>query len=93
MFAVLSQILTNIINMNNALLNILSIVITSYIFTVIAGVIVLLLNKKKVKLSILLLFPLFIFSWLPINIIVLFKKECKWEQIRHERVLTLEEIA
>ena len=40
----------------------------------------------------ILLFPLFIFSWLPINIICLFKKDLKWEEIKHDRAIKLEEI-
>lgn len=40
----------------------------------------------------ILLFPLFIFSWLPINIICLFKKDIKWEEIKHDRSIKLEDI-
>lgn len=90
---VISQVLSNINVIDNALYNILLVSLTSYVFTAVGGIMVVILSKKKVKLHILLLFPLFILSWIPINILVLFKKECKWEQIRHERVLSLEEIA
>lgn len=40
----------------------------------------------------ILMFPVFIFSWLPINFICLFKKNIPWEQIKHERAIKLEEI-
>ena len=40
----------------------------------------------------IVLFPLFIYSWLPINIICFFKKDLKWEEIKHERAIKLEEI-
>ena len=50
--------------------------------------------KKRIKplWKGILLFPLFILSWLPINIICLFKKDVKWEEIKHERSIKLEEI-
>ena len=54
---------------------------------------ILMLKKKVLPLwKGILLFPLFIFSWLPINIICLFKKDIKWEEIKHDRAITLEEI-
>jgi len=90
---VISQLLFNVTIKDSLVFNVLSIILTSYVCTIFGGIMVVILSKKKVKLNILLLFPLFIFSWLPINIYVLFKKECKWEQIRHERVLSLEEIS
>ncbi len=40
----------------------------------------------------ILLFPVFIFSWLPINFICLFKKNITWEAIKHDRAIKLEEI-
>lgn len=40
----------------------------------------------------ILLFPLFILSWLPINFICIFKQNIGWEEIKHERSIKLEEI-
>ena len=40
----------------------------------------------------IIFFPLFILTWLPINIICLFKKDLKWEEIKHDRSIKLEEI-
>ena len=61
---------------------------------IILPIITILLLKKKLKplWKGILLFPLFILSWLPINIICLFKKDLKWEEIKHERSIKLEEI-
>lgn len=54
---------------------------------------ILYLKKNPLKLwKGILLFPVFLFSWLPINIICLFKKDLKWEEIKHDRAIKLEEI-
>lgn len=37
-------------------------------------------------------FALFIISWIPINIVSLFKKQRKWEAIAHTRALTLNDL-
>ena len=43
--------------------------------------------NKNIKDNIggILLFDLFLFSWVPVNFICLFKKECAWDQIKHNR--------
>lgn len=65
----------------------------SFVSSIFIALITVIINKKKVNIFGVLLFPLFIITWIPINIIVLFKKECKWEQIAHDRVLTIDEVA
>lgn len=65
----------------------------SYLISVGIAILVVLVNQKKVKIFGILLFPIFILTWIPINIAVLFKKECKWEQITHDRVMNIEEVA
>ncbi len=55
--------------------------------------VVLLGKKLKPYWKGIIFFPLFIFSWLPINFICLFKKDIKWEEIKHERAIKLEEIS
>ena len=44
-------------------------------------------NRKSAKniLSGILFFSLFIATWIPINIICMFKKTENWEQIKHDR--------
>ena len=46
---------------------------------------------KKVWKGIIL-FPIFILTWLPINVICIVTKDVKWEQIKHNRAIKLEEI-
>lgn len=57
----------------------------------IASVLVLKKDLKKLWKGILF-FPLFILTWLPINIICLFKKDIKWETIKHDRVIKIEDV-
>ena len=38
----------------------------------------------------ILIFDLFLLSWLPINLICLFKKNCTWDQIKHNRVVEID---
>ena len=71
--------------------NIVSIII-GYLF----GVIFRMLLIKKCNRSIIdniggiLLFDLFILTWLPVNVICLFIKECKWDPIKHNRNIDIE---
>ncbi len=54
---------------------------------------VLMLHKKvKSVWKGIVLFPLFIISWLPLNAICLFKKDVEWKEIKHDRSIKLEEI-
>ena len=71
--------------------NIVSIII-GYLF----GVIFRMLLIKKCNRSIIdniggiLLFDLFILTWLPVNVICLFIKDCKWDPIKHNRNVDIE---
>ena len=68
--------------------------IEAYFFQVILCIIAIKICKKEIKPLIkgIILFPVFVFSWLPINIIYIFKKYEKWEEIKHTRSISLEEI-
>lgn len=95
LFAVISQIanFTPISLMHNSVLSILISLGVSYLTSTVISLMVVLVNKKKVNIKGIVLFPIFILTWIPINIAVLFKKECKWEQINHDRVIKIEEVA
>ncbi len=58
-----------------------------YIANVAMNIFVVKYNKKNPKniLSGIIFFSLFIATWIPINIICLFKKTDSWEQIKHDR--------
>ena len=70
------------------------VLIISYLSQVFISVITIMyLNKKISPLwKGIVVFSLFIISWLPISVICLFKKNLKWEEIKHDRAISLEEI-
>ena len=65
-----------------------------YLVNIVIYVFMLLFKDKKVLevLSGILLFPLFIFTWIPINISCMIKKHTKWEEIKHNRVVNINEV-
>lgn len=69
--------------------------IVSYIITILFIIIVVITQKKKVipLLKGILLFPLFIFTWIPIHIHCFLKKEDEWEEIKHTKNIKIEEIS
>ena len=68
--------------------------ILAYIINVLTNIFVIKYNKKKVKdtLSGVLLFTFFILTWIPINIVCLFKKDIVWEPIKHNRNMDIDEV-
>lgn len=62
-------------------------ILNIYILTIVFQIFMLVYKKKKILpvLPGIILFPVFIYTWVPINIICLIKKQKKWEQIRHDR--------
>ena len=69
-------------------------IIASYVTCVAFSIVTLLLTKRKIKKYIKGIFtlPFFILTWIPINIVCLFVKEIKWEQIKHQRKVEVESI-
>ena len=59
----------------------------AYFSGVIMSIFVIKYNKRKAKkvISAIVLFALFILTWVPINFICLFKKDMVWEEIKHKR--------
>ncbi len=78
---------------DNMLYKIIFIVI-SYLFGVVVRIILLKRYNKSFKDNIggVLLFDLFVFSWLPINFICLFIKSCNWDSIKHNRSVDIENV-
>lgn len=68
--------------------------VASYLVTIAFGVFVCRYFNKSVKECILgiLSLPLFLFTWIPINIVCLFKKDIVWEPIKHHRNINLEDL-
>ena len=65
-----------------------------YIVNVLLCLFVLYYKHKKVSniISGLILFPVFIITWIPINIVCLFKKQTKWEEITHNRDIKITDV-
>ena len=61
--------------------------VVTYISGVIISIFVVQYNKRKSRdvISSIALFAVFILSWIPINIMCVFKKDMKWEAIKHNR--------
>ena len=71
----------------------LSSVIT-YLVTTLFTIIVVIMQRKKVMplLKGILLFPLFILSWVPIHIYCFIKKQDTWDEIKHSKNMKIDEI-
>lgn len=61
--------------------------VLAYLATVAMNIFVVKYNKKSIKnvFSGIILFALFLATWIPINIICIFKKTENWEEIKHDR--------
>ena len=83
----------NSLTFDNMIYKIIFIVI-SYLFGVVVRIILLKRYNKSFKDNIggVLLFDLFVFSWLPINFICLFIKSCNWDSIKHNRSVDIENV-
>lgn len=68
--------------------------ILSYVVTLIVTLFVTIYNKKSINgmLPALILFTLFMLSWVPINIACIFKKNIKWQHIGHNKSVGIDDI-
>ena len=68
--------------------------ILTYVGGIFISVFILKYNKRKAKsvLSAIALFALFILTWIPINVVCLFKKDMVWEEIKHNRGIKTSEL-
>ena len=69
-------------------------VVVSYLGTVIVTLFVTLYNKKSINgmLPALILFTLFMLTWIPINVVCLFKKNIAWKHIGHSKNVNIDDI-
>jgi len=70
-------------------------VLPTFFLPILSGVLIMKLDGKPVKPMIkgLMLYPIFMGSWLLINFKCLFKQETKWEKIEHVRDIKINEVA
>lgn len=66
--------------------------ILTYLISILLSALIVVINKKSIFKTILgiLTFPIFLFSWIPINLICLFKRSLNWDPIVHNRNVELE---
>ena len=69
--------------------------VVSYIVSIAVAIFIVKYNKKEVKniLSGVMTFPIFLITWIPINIVCLFTKKIKWEPIKHTRDISIDNIS
>lgn len=68
--------------------------ICCYLTSVALSIFALKVNNKKITyyLKGIITFPIFILTWIPVNIIALWKRNYKWERIEHNRKINIEKI-
>ena len=76
------------------MLNLLRYLIPTFLLPILTAVFIMLLEHKPIKPMIkgLILYPLFLGSWLLINFKCLFKRETSWEKIDHVRDIKINEV-
>lgn len=77
--------LTNGMSTTELLWNAVRYLVPTFLLPIFTGIMIMLIDKKPIKPMIkgLLLYPLFLGSWLLINFKCLFKRNTKWEKIEH----------
>lgn len=65
----------------------------SFLVSFSTALIVVLLEKKRHMLKGIVAFWFFLFTWLPINLICIFKKQTVWTEIKHTRVMKIDDVS
>ena len=86
--------LTNGMSTTELLWNAVRYLVPTFLLPIFTGVMIMLIDKKPIKPMIkgLLLYPLFLGSWLLINFKCLFKRNIKWEKIEHNIDKSIEDM-
>ena len=86
--------LTNGMSTTELLWNAVRYLVPTFLLPIFTGIMIMLIDKKPIKPMIkgLLLYPLFLGSWLLINFKCLFKRDTKWEKIEHNINKSIEDI-
>ncbi len=66
----------------------------SYILSVLIGLFIVIYYKHTIKETYkgIFMFPIFIISWIPINIISIFKRNIVWKPIKHKLSISIDQI-
>lgn len=86
--------LTNGMSTTELLWNAVRYLVPTFLLPIFTGIMIMLIDKKPIKPMIkgLLLYPLFLGSWLLINFKCLFKRNIKWEKIEHNVDKSIEDM-
>ena len=77
------------------IINVLMYLVPTFLLPIGTALFIMFLDKRPIKPMVkgLLCYPMFIGSWLLINIKCLFKRDTKWEKINHVRDIKIAEVA
>ena len=77
------------------IINILKYVIPTFFLPILTAIIIMIIDKKPIKKMWkgLLMYPIFLGSWLVINFKCLFKRDTTWEKIEHSRDVNIDEVS
>lgn len=80
------------INITNLLLIIFIVLLIVYVCGILVRMYLIKRNNKKIKDNIggILLFDIFLLTWIPINLICLFMDKCNWDSIKHNRNIEID---
>ncbi len=86
--------LTDGMTVAELLWNALRYVIPTFLLPIFTGIMIMIIDKKPIKPMIkgLVLYPLFLGSWLLINFKCLFKRDTSWEKIEHNVSKSIDEV-
>ena len=76
------------------IMNILKYIIPTFFVPIFTGIMIMIMDKKPIKKMWkgLLMYPIFLGSWLVINFKCLFKRDVTWEKIEHGRDVKINEL-
>ena len=76
------------------IINVLNYLVPTLFLPIVTAILAIILDKKPIKPMIkgLICYPIFMGSWVVINIKCLFKRETKWEKINHVRDIKIAEV-
>lgn len=85
---------TDGMSLNELLLNGIKYIVPTFFVPILTGIMIMIIDKKPIRPMIkgLILYPLFLGSWLLINFKCLFKRNTKWEKIEHNVSKTINEM-
>ena len=74
--------------------NILKYILPTFLLPILTGIMIMILDKKPLKnmWKGLIMYPLFLGSWLLINLKCLFIQDTKWEKIEHTRDVKIDDV-